>query len=107
MEEMNTFKENTVHIFLIVFSVLNVYLSYNLSFELKELELSQKILIEDLNVTRHSNTNILFFNRITKVGSSAFGIVVGDLSRRNNFSFFTYNISPDGVDNEITAMGPE
>ena len=98
--------EKCVQVFLVLFSIVNFYLSYNLNSELQDLQVAQKLTIEELNVTRHLNQNALFFNRITKVGSSSFADVLKKLSFRNGFRFYTYNIGVDGFDRETVTMGP-
>ncbi|TRY67793.1 hypothetical protein TCAL_06426 [Tigriopus californicus] len=61
--------------------------------------------LQYLNNTRKSNPQVLFFNRVSKTGSTSMIEALKNLQGPNNFQMNAYKLLPDGSDTETRTMG--
>ncbi len=62
-------------------------------------------LLTELNVTLQADENRLFFNRVPKAGTTSFVYVTYNISFKNDFVFYKYRVTDEGLDSEIVTMG--
>lgn len=62
--------------------------------------------LQVLNNTRKSNPRVLFFNRVSKTGSTSMLEAIKSLQEANSFQMLPYKLSRQGFDTETRTMGP-